>query len=68
MDETLLGKFNQGVRLQEREQRQRLKEIINEVVLEGGLKIKEEEPLPIMISDIDPNNEVLPTPKRNNWK
>jgi hypothetical protein len=45
-----------------------LKEITNEVILEGGLKMKEEEPLPVMISDIDPNNEVLSTPKRNNWK
>lgn len=42
--------------MQKREQIQGLKETTNEVVLKGGLKIKEKESLLVMINDIDPNN------------
>jgi hypothetical protein len=68
MDEAMLGELDWGVCLCEREQRQRAREVTNEVVLEGGSKIKEKELLLVITSDIHPNSEVSSTPRRSSWR
>jgi hypothetical protein len=68
MDEAMLGESNQGTCLHEREHKQRAREVTNEVVSKGGPKIKEEELLLVIISDIHCNNEVSSTPRRSSWR
>jgi hypothetical protein len=53
MDETMLGKSSWETQLWEREHKQRVKEVINETILEGGLEVKEKEVMPLAVGDIN---------------
>jgi hypothetical protein len=64
MDEAMLGESSWRACLHEKEHRQHIREATNQIVLEGAPKIKEEELLPVTISDIHPKSEIPPTPKR----
>jgi hypothetical protein len=68
MDEAVLGEFNWGACLREREHKQCARKVINEVVPKGGPKIKEEELLLVIIGDIHPNSEVSPIPRKSSWR
>ncbi len=64
----MLGELNQKARVSEREHRQRAREAISESILEGGLEIKKDKLLPVAVGDINAINEVLPTPRKSNWR
>jgi len=64
MDEAMLGEPSQGAHLHEREHMQHIREATNQIVFEGGPKIKEEEFLPMTTGDIRPNSEIPLTPRR----
>jgi hypothetical protein len=58
----------QGTQLWEREHRQRVREVANEAILKKGLELRKEELLHVVVGDINPISEVLPTPRRNSWR
>jgi len=68
MDETMLGESSRGARLHEREHKQHIREATNQIVFEGGLKIKEEELLLVTTGDIHPNSEIPLTLRRSSWR
>ncbi len=57
----MLGKSSWKTWLWEKEHRQRVKEAINEAILEGGLEVKEKEVMPLAIGDINLKEDQLET-------
>jgi len=64
----MLGESSRGTHLCEREHRQDIRQKINQIVLDGGPKIKEEELLLVITGDIHPNSEIPLTPRRSSWR